>query len=704
MDEYVCSRRVMRDRIATITIVPAKNNYIFTASLCVLLMFAGPVAAVDVTSPDGHIVVAIDLDDDGRPQYSLRFGDEVVIEPSKLGMRFLARAALESGMREVSVKRQSSDSTWELPWGERRSVRDHYNEALIGFESTSGPGRHFRIRVRVFDDGAGFRYEVPEQPYLLDVALVDELTEVRLPRDATAYWIPGRGWNRYEYPYRTTPVDDIHLAHTPVTLKLASGTHVSIHEAALIDYAGYTLDHRRPGVFQTNLAPRSDGVRVKTKTPFVSPWRTIQVSADAAGLVNSNLILNLNEPNVLGDVDWVEPGKYVGIWWTMHLGKSTWGSGDNHGATTDHAKRYIDFASEHDFDGVLVEGWNHGWDGDWFHNGSIFSFTEPYDDFDIEAVANYARSRGVRLVGHHETSGHLSNYEAQMADAFDLYESLGIRQVKTGYVADGGQLQRVDENGIMRYEWHDSQIAVNHFEHVLKEAAKRKISINTHEPVKATGLRRTYPNWISREGARGQEYNAGWSDPNPPEHNVMLVYTRMLGGPMDFTPGIFDLQHHGVDSGFRVQSTLVHQLALYIVLYSPIQMAADLPDNYLRFPELFRFIVDVPTDWEQSIAIAGEVGDYVVIARNERGGGDWYVGAISDEQRRSVAIPLDFLDAGSDYIATIYRDGDDADWQDAPYDFVIAQRPVDRGTTIELELASGGGAAIRIRPATEVDK
>jgi alpha-glucosidase len=667
-------------------------------------MLAGPAAAVDVTSPDGRIVVAIALDDDGRPQYSLRFGDEIVIEPSKLGMRFLARAALESGMREVSVEQKSSDSTWELPWGERRSVRDHYNEALIGFESTSGPGRHFRIRVRVYDDGAGLRYEVPEQPYLLDVALVDELTEVRLPRDATAYWIPGRGWNRYEYPYRTTPVDDIHLAHTPVTLKLASGTHVSIHEAALVDYAGYTLDQRRPGVFQTNLAPRSDGVRVKAKTPFVSPWRTIQVSADAAGLVNSNLILNLNEPNVLGDVDWVEPGKYVGIWWTMHLGKSTWGSGDNHGATTDHAKRYIDFAAEHNFDGVLVEGWNQGWDGDWFNNGSIFSFTEAYDDFDIEAVANYARSKGVRLVGHHETSGHLSNYEAQMADAFDLYESLGIRQVKTGYVADGGQLQRVDENGIMRYEWHDSQIAVNHFENVLKEAAKRRISINTHEPVKATGLRRTYPNWISREGARGQEYNAGWSDPNPPEHNVMLVYTRMLGGPMDFTPGIFDLQHHGVDSEFRVQSTLVHQLALYIVLYSPIQMAADLPENYLRFPELFRFIVDVPTDWEQSIAVAGEVGDYVIIARNERGGGDWYVGAISDEQRRSVAIALDFLDAGTDYIATIYRDGDDADWEDAPYDFVIAERPVDRGMTIELELAAGGGAAIRIRPATEVDK
>ncbi len=666
-----------------------------------LLLLACVSHALEVQSPNGRTVVAIDLDADGRPTYTVRFGTEVVIEPARLGMRFLEHAALENGLRETAVERRSSDSTWELPWGERRRVRDNYNEALVSFESTVGPARHFDVRVRVYDDGAALRYEVPEQPYLSDVAIVDELTEFRIAVDATANWIPGRGWNRYEYPYRTTPVEDIHLAHTPVTVRLASGTHVSLHEAALVDYAGYTLDHRRPGVFQTNLAPRSDGVRARLKTPFVTPWRTIQVSENAAGLVNSSLILNLNEPNVLGDVDWVEPGKYVGIWWAMHLGQSTWGSGDKHGATTGNAKRYIDFAAEHGFDGVLVEGWNTGWDGDWFNNGSIFSFTKAYDDFDIEAVADYARSKGVRLVGHHETSGHISNYEAQMAAAFDLYESLGVRQVKTGYVADGGQLQRVIGNGITQYEWHDGQVAVNHFERVLKEAAKRRISINTHEPVKATGLRRTYPNWISREGARGQEYNAGWSDPNPPEHNVMLVYTRMLGGPMDFTPGIFDLMHHGAESPYRVQSTLMHQLALYVVLYSPIQMAADLPENYLRYPDAFRFIADVPTDWEQSIALAGEVGDYVVVARQERGGRDWYVGAISDEQRRSVTIPLDFLDEGADYIATIYRDGDGADWRDAPYDYLIAEQRVDRNTTLELVLAAGGGAAIRIRPAAK---
>ena len=385
----------------------------------------------------------------------------------------------------------------------------------------------------------------------------------------------------------------------------------------------------------------------------------------------------------------------------MHLGTNTWGSGDKHGATTANAMRYIDFAADHGFDGVLIEGWNKGWDGDWFNNGSIFSFTEPYDDFDLKAVADYAREKNVRLVGHHETSGHISNYEAQMSAAYDLYESLGVRQVKTGYVADGGQMQRVDEDGVMHFEWHDGQIAVNHFARVLKEAAKRKISINTHEPVKDTGLRRTYPNWISREGARGQEYNAGWALPNPPEHNVLLAFTRMLAGPMDFTPGIFNLLHQGPDSQFRVQSTLMHQLALYVVLYSPIQMAADLPENYQRFPDAFQFIIDVPTDWEQSVAVAGEVGDYVVFARQQRGGDDWYLGAITDEKARSLRIPLEFLDADRAYLATIYRDGDEADWEKNPYDYVIEEREFDHAMTLELQLAAGGGAAIRFRPKRE---
>jgi alpha-glucosidase len=440
---------------------------------------------------------------------------------------------------------------------------------------------------------------------------------------------------------------------------------------------------------------------VKTAVPFKTPWRTIQVSQDAIGLLNSNLVLNLNEPNVLGDVSWVEPGKYVGIWWAMHLGLKTWGSGDDHGATTEEAIRYIDFAAENGFDGVLVEGWNTGWDGDWFHNGAIFSFTESYDDFDIEAVTDYARRSGVRLIGHHETSGHIGNYEAQLQDALDLYESLGVRQIKTGYVADGGDLRRFDEEGQTHHEWHDGQYAVNHFERVLKEAARRKISINTHEPVKDTGLRRTYPNWLAREGARGQEYNAGWSTPNPPDHTSTLPYTRMLAGPMDYTPGIFDLTHHGEDSEFRVKSTLMHQLALYVVLYSPVQMAADLPENYGRYPEAFQFIRDVPTDWAESIALAGEVGEFVAYARKERSGDDWYVGAISGLESREVQLPLSFLDAGQRYSATVYRDGDEADWADNPYAFEIEEFEVGRSSILSLKLAAGGGAAIRFEPQDE---
>ncbi len=684
--------------------MPDANNYKITALLFAALMLACSASAMEVVSPDGRIVFAVNLDADGKPHYSISYGVETVIAESRLGIRFKDHAGVEESMREVAVERRSSDSVWQQPWGERRDVRDHYNELMVKFASAVGPERHFALRVRVHDDGIGFRYEVPEQSYYDEVDIVDELTEFDLPRAATAWWIPGRGWNRYEELYRTTPIDDVSLAHTPVTLRLASGTHISLHEAALIDYSGYMLDQRRPGVFQTNLAPRSDGVRVKARTPFVTPWRTIQISPDAVGLLNSNLILNLNEPNVLGDVSWVEPGKYVGIWWAMHLGINTWGSGAKHGATTANAERYIDFAAENGFDGVLVEGWNTGWDGSWFDNGSVFSFTEPYADFDLQAVSDYARKNGVRLIGHHETSGHVSNYESQMSAAYDLYESLGIRQVKTGYVADGGQMQRVDANGVTHYEWHDAQFAVNHFERVLTEAARRKISINTHEPVKATGLRRTYPNWISREGARGQEYNATWAKPNPPEHNVLLAFTRLLGGPMDFTPGIFDLLHQGPDSGFRVQSTLMHQLALYVVLYSPVQMAADLPENYGRYPDAFEFIVHVPTDWEESIALTGGVGDYVAFARKERDGDDWYLGAITDEEPRAISIPLDFLDAGRDYVATIYRDGDNADWKTSPYDYVIEERQLDHSTSLELLLAAGGGAAIRFRPAEKAEQ
>ncbi len=667
---------------------------VLALSTCTL---PGALWAAEVRSPDGQITVSIDVDGKGTPRYSVNYRDEAVIHESRLGLRFQSQHGFDAGFRIAATDAASNDSVWEQPWGERRQVTDRHNELLVEFASVDEPARLFNVRIRVFDDGLGFRYEVPQQAEYGRVNIVDELTEFNLPGDATAWWIPGRRFNRYEYLYRTTGLEDIAMAHTPMTLRLPSGTHLSIHEAALVDYAAYVLDQRRPNVFQTNLTPWSDGIRVKTETPFTSPWRTIQISPDAVGLLNSSLILNLNEPSKQGDVSWVEPGKYVGIWWAMHIGTRTWGSGPKHGATTEETKRYIDFAATYGFDGVLVEGWNVGWDGDWYTNGDVFSFTEPFPDFDLEAVTAYAEEEGVRLIGHHETSGSITNYENQMEDAFDLYESLGVRKVKTGYVADAGGVKRVDGDGVAHYEWHDGQLMVNHHLRVIREAAERKISINPHEPIKDTGLRRTYPNWIAREGARGQEYNAWGEPPNPPEHAAILPYTRMLSGPMDFTPGIFDLTFKGADSKNRVQTTLAKQLALYVVLYSPIQMAADLPENYEERPDAFQFIVDVPTDWEESVAVAGEVGDFVAIARKERGGADWYLGALTDEEARPLSIPLDFLDSGEAYIAEIYRDGDNADWKSDPYDLVIEEREFSSDDVLELPLAAGGGAAIRFR-------
>lgn len=652
----------------------------------------------DLLSPDGRIRFALDTDANGVPRYSIKYRGQQIIDASRLGLRFSSEKALESELKVVDSDYRIHDGTWEQPWGERRRVRDEYNERTFQLETTSADKRRFLLRVRAFNDGVGFRYEVPVQRAYDTVEIVDELTEFRILETATAWWIPGRGWNRYEFLYRRTSIDDIELAHTPLTLRLPSGIHVSIHEAALVDYPAYVLDQRRAGVFQTNLTPWSNGIRAVKSTPFVTPWRTIQISPDAIGLLNSSLILNLNEPNKLGDVSWVEPGKYVGIWWAMHINERTWGSGPQHGATTGEAQRYIDFAAANGFIGVLVEGWNVGWDGDWFADGSGFSFTRAYPDFDVDAVAAYALEKGVRLIGHHETSGHITNYEQQLASAFELYQTLGIRQVKTGYVADGGELERVDENGVTHYEWHDGQFAVNHYQHVVDEAAKRKISINTHEPIKATGLRRTYPNWISREGARGQEFNAWWQPPNPPSHTATLPYTRLLGGPLDFTPGIFNLTFQGPDTDQRVQTTLAKQLALYVVLYSPIQMVADLPENYAAHPGAFQFIVDVPTDWEHSVALAGEVGEFVVFARQERHGTDWYIGAITNEDAREVRIPLVFLADDKRYTATVYRDGDNAHWRTNPYNYEIDTIDVTRDTVIDLKLAAGGGAAIRVSP------
>ncbi|WP_171040300.1 glycoside hydrolase family 97 protein [Pseudoalteromonas sp. S2755] len=658
-------------------------------------------ASLAVSSPDGKITFTLS-DDNSQPTYQVSFNDKTIIQPSKLGFDFATAASMRDGLSITTHQRNSVDSSWQQPWGEARVIQDKHNELAVTFAKQTDKSPQYTVRVKVFDDGVGFRYEVAQNQALY---ITRELTEFAFAQSdkSTAWWIPARGWNRYEYVYNTTPLHDAPHVHTPFTLKNQDGVHISVHEAALIDYAGMTLNQRRPGTFVADLTPWSDGVAVKTNGKFNTPWRTLQIGDEATDLLNSHLILNLNEPNKLGDVSWVEPGKYIGIWWGMHINKNTWGSGEKHGATTGRTKEYLSFAADNGFDGVLVEGWNIGWDGDWFFNGDVFSFTDAYADFNIDEVAKHGERVGARLIGHHETSGNVSNYRNQMEAAFALYEKAGVRQVKTGYVADGGNIKRIDAKGNARFEWHDGQFMANEYLDNVKLAAKHKISINTHEPIKDTGLRRTYPNWIAREGARGQEFNAWGTPPNPPEHVPMLAFTRMLAGPMDFTPGIFDMGFNGLgDKTNRPQTTLAKQLALYVVLYSPIQMAADLPENYLAKPDAFQFIKDVPTDWEHSIALAGEVGDYVVFARKERkhkqySGNDWFLGAVTDEEAREIPVTLDFLEPGKTFEAQIYADGDKAEWKQNPYEMNIYRKKVTSADKLTLKLAAGGGVAIRFK-------
>ena len=661
------------------------------------------IETAQIKSPDGNIEVKI-TNNSGQVFYSIKAFNNVVINDSKLGLRFLKQHSFDKHLTIKSIEKSESKNSWEQPWGERRIVKNDYKELFLNLEN-SDQQQQMNVRFRVFNDGIGFRYEVPKQTGFESVSIIDELTSFHFDESSTAWWIPAREWNRYEYLYEKTPLSKVKMVHTPVTLQLSSGTHVSVHEAALIDYSGMSLEKRRGGILKANLAPRSDGILVKTAAPFKTPWRTIQIAQDAVGLINSDLILNLNEPNKLGDVSWFSPGKYIGIWWAMHIRERTWGNDGIHGATTEETMRYMDFAAEHGFSGVLVEGWNIGWDGDWFHNGDVFNFTKSYPDFDIEKVSAYGQNVGVPLIGHHETSGNISNYENQLDAALNLYAKNHVEVIKTGYVADAGDIKRIDENGIAQYEFHDGQHMVEHHLNVVKKAAKHKISINPHEPVKDTGLRRTYPNWISREGARGMEFSAWGVPPNPPEHTTILPFTRLLSGPMDYTPGIFELRPSELppvrgdmqrnDSKSRVETTLAKQLALYLTIYSPIQMVADLPKHYQKNMAAFQFIKDVPTDWEQSIALQGEIGDYLVIARQDRNSSDWYLGAITDEQARSFSIPLDFLDKQKNYTAQIYRDGPNADYDSNPYDIIIEEINMSSQDTYKLALGKGGGAAIR---------
>ncbi len=668
------------------------------AWICGIALAAEPSKRPDIVASvesPGHVLrVDVGLDE-GRASYTIKRFGETVIAPSRLGFLLRGAEKLERNLELAAQSTHRHDETWEQPWGESRFVRDQHNELRVTFVETLKGKRRFDVIFRVFDDGVGFRYVFPDQPQLRDVIIDDELTEFDVAPEAEAWWIPAGEWNRYEYLYNRTPLREVGQAHTPMTLRTRDGLHIAFHEAALVDYAAMWLRRVEGQRFKAQLSPASEGWKVRRQAPFETPWRTLRIADTAAALYQSNLELNLNAPNALGDVSWFKPAKYVGVWWSLHLDHESWARGAKHGATTANTRRYIDFAAEHGFRGVLVEGWNHGWDGNWFGDGNDFDFTRATEDFDLHGLAAYARDKGVHLVGHHETGGAVSHYEHQLGAALDLYAKHGVDVIKTGYVADAGQIERFDRpGGPVSREWHDCQWQSRHHLRVVTEAAKRHVAINPHEPIKDTGLRRTYPNWVSREGARGMEY-AAWGNPqNPPEHEVNLVFTRMLSGPMDYTPGILSLQGRT----HPIPSTLAKQLALYVVLYSPIQMVADLPEHYAEHRDAFQFIQDVAVDWAETRVLNGEVGDYVTMARKDRNSEQWFLGSLTDEHGRVLSVPLSFLTPGKTYRAEIYRDGDDAHYVENRFAFAVESHDVTSADTLKMKLAPGGGQAIRLVP------
>ncbi len=588
-----------------------------------------------VKSPDSQLQVSFQVDEAGNPQYVVVFNQDTVIKPSALGFDFTDQPKLQNGFRIVETRMKTVAETWKMPWGEQTVVNNNYNEMMISLQEKQAPKRSMNIYFRAYNDGIGFRYEFPKQPAMDTLLIAEENTEFKLSGNHKVWWIPG-DWDIYEHLYTESHFSEINATdsstqnlaqthipenavNTPVTMRSESGLHISFHEAALTNYPGMTLK-----VFPNKLEMKSVLVgterhpyKAKVETPFQTPWRTIQIAEKATDLIASKLIVNLNEPNKLGDVSYFKPVKYNGIWWEMHLDKSKWDyASGNHGATTENAKRYIDFAAENNIGGVLIEGWNTGWEK-WIgvdDREGIFDFVTPYPDYNLHEVVRYAREKGVEIIMHHETSAAVSTYEKQMDTAYELMESLGIHAVKTGYV---GKI-------IPKGEYHHGQFMVNHYRKVLKNAAKHKIAINAHEPIKATGIRRTYPNAISREGLRGQEFNAWASDGgNPPAHLPTVAFTRMLAGPIDFTPGAFNIKLDPYKPNNQVNTTIAQQLALYVVIYSPVQMACDLPEHYEGRPA-FQFIRGVGVDWSKTEVLNGEVGEFVTIARKEKGSDKWF--------------------------------------------------------------------------------
>lgn len=690
--------------------------------LCTFLSWTA--SAQKITSPDGNVSLEFSLNENGVPTYKVDYKGLAVINPSTLGIELNEENSLMDSFRVNNTTTAAFDETWQPVWGESSRIRNHYNELFVEMEKPSN-GRFMNLRFRVYDDGVGFRYEFPLQQYLPYFVVKNEHTRFAMTGDHTAWWIPG-DYDTQEYDYTESKLSEIRSllkgavsgnasqtvfsdtgVQTSLQMKTAEGLYINLHEAALIDYSCMHLNlDDKDFIFTSHLTPDAQGNMAYMQTPCSTPWRTVMVSDDARNILASNLILNLNDPCKYEDTSWIKPVKYIGVWWEMIAGGKPWSYTDElpsvklgetdftkvkphgqHPANNENVKRYIDFAALHGFDQVLVEGWNIGWE-DWFGHSKdyVFDFVTPYPDFDIRMLNDYAHSKGVKLMMHHETSGSIRNYERYMEAAYQLMNKYGYNSVKSGYVG----------NMIPRGEHHYGQWLNNHYLYAVTEAAKHKIMVNAHEAVRPTGLCRTYPNLIGNESARGTEYEAFVG--NKPFHTTVLPFTRLQGGPMDYTPGIFemDINKLNPNSHSHVNSTLARQLALYVTMYSPLQMAADIPENYERFMDAFQFIKDVAVDWDESLYPEAEPGRYITAARKAKGTDNWFIGCTSSEQGHSSSLKLDFLDADKQYIATVYADAKDADYKTNPQAYVIRKGIVSPRTVLKLKAAPGGGYAISI--------
>ena len=677
------------------------------------------------SSPDGSVMLSFSLKSDGTPSYKVTYKNKPVINESTLGFTLKKAEPLTNNFKVVDTKKSTFKETWKPVWGEESEILNHYNELLVSLEQNNTK-RKMNIRFRVYNEGVGFRYEFPSQKELTYFVVEEELSQFAMTGDHTAWWIPG-DYDTQEYDYMESKLSEIRglmkeavtenvsqFAFSPtgvqtsLMMKTKDGLYINLHEAALVDYSLMNLNlDDKTFVFQSWLTPDAKGDKGYLMAPCHSPWRTIMVSDDARKILASRLILNLNEPCAIADTSWIKPVKYVGVWWEMITGKSSWSYTNDlptidlntvdytktkpngtHGATNENVRKYIDFAAKHGFDQVLVEGWNVGWE-DWFGHKKdyVFDFVTPYPDFDLKALNEYAHSKGVKLMMHHETSGSTRNYERHMKAAYELMNKYGYNSVKSGYVGD---ILPVGEH-------HYSQSTINHYLYAIKEAAKYKIMVNAHEAVRPTGLCRTYPNMIGNESARGTEYEAFGG--NKVFHTTILPFTRLQGGPMDYTPGIFEteMKYVNPNNNNQIRTTLARQLALYVTMYSPLQMAADLPENYEKFIDAFQFIKDVPVDWQKSVYLEAEPGRYITIARKDKHSNDWYVGCTAHEGGHTSELLLNFLDKGKKYEATIYADAKDANWKTNPKAYTITKQKVNAKTKLKLTAAQGGGYAISIK-------